>query len=523
MGMRGSGEVRPSMTMAYASVEAGVAPDGVRPVGPPLAAEGGLPMVVTERTALVLERRRTGHFIRRRGWFMRRLLLISDVLGLLIAAGLVFLLGGDSLWYPGTIALAILLAKLHGLYDGDEERAYHSTVDDITGVVRTMTEASFFLLVASTAFAPLPTRDVLLYWAFAIPLVLIGRVTARTICRRSPAYVQNTAILGAGDIGQLIARKILHHPEYGINLVGFIDSSPKERRGDLGDVSTLGSPGDLDRLVRELDLDRLIVAFSGETTEDTLALVRSLRGRPIQIDIVPRLFEAVSPSTAIHAIEGLPVMGLPAVRISRSSRWLKRAFDLAVAPVMLLVLSPLLAYVALRVKLGSAGPVIFKQTRLAMNQQPFEMLKFRTMYSDTDDVAHRDYIRATMDASATPTGSGLYKLDRIDAVTPFGAWLRRTSLDELPQLLNVIRGEMSLVGPRPCIPYETEFFAPHHFERFLVPQGITGLWQVEGRALMTPKEALDLDVAYARGWSLSLDLSLILRTISQLIRRDRAC
>ena len=101
--------------------------------------------------------------------------------------------------------------------------------------------------------------------------------------------------------------------------------------------------------------------------------------------------------------------------------------------------------------------------------------------------------------------------------------MRKTSLDELPQLINVIRGDMSLVGPRPCIPYETEFFEPHHFERFLVPQGVTGLWQVEGRALMTPKEALDLDVAYARGWSAGLDLSLILRTAGQLLRRDRAC
>jgi exopolysaccharide biosynthesis polyprenyl glycosylphosphotransferase len=522
MGMQGSGEVRPSITMAYAPVEAAVAPEHGRALEAATAVDG-VPVVVTERTALVLERRRTGHFIRRRGWLIRRLLLIGDVLGLMAAAGGVALARENSLWYLGAVALGVVLAKLHGLYDRDEERAYHSTVDDITGVFRTLTETSFFLLVASTVYAPLPARDVLLFWGLAIPLVLAGRATARSICRRSPAYVQNTAILGAGDIGQLIARKILQHPEYGINLVGFIDSSPKERRGDLGDLSTLGPPEDLDRLVRELDLDRIIVAFSGETTEDTLALVRSLRGRPIQIDIVPRLFEAVGPSTAIHAIEGLPVMGLPAVRISRSSRWMKRTFDLTIGLAMLLVLSPLLAFIALRVKLGSPGPVIFKQTRLAMDRRPFEMLKFRTMHADTDAGAHRDYIRATMSPSASPTESGLYKLDRPDDVTSFGAWLRRTSLDELPQLLNVVRGDMSLVGPRPCIPYETEFFEPHHFERFLVPQGVTGLWQVEGRALMTPKEALDLDVAYARGWSLGLDLSLILRTISQLIRRDRAC
>ena len=157
-----------------------------------------------------------------------------------------------------------------------------------------------------------------------------------------------------------------------------------------------------------------------------------------------------------------------------------------------------------------------------MNRRPFEMLKFRTMHVDTDAAVHREYIRQTMDAAASPTENGLYKLDRGSAVTSFGAWLRKTSLDELLQLWNVVRGDMSLVGPRPCIAYETEFFEPHHFERFLVPQGITGLWQVEGRALMTPREALDLDVAYARGWSFGLDLSLLLRTAKQLVRPDLA-
>ena len=174
------------------------------------------------------------------------------------------------------------------------------------------------------------------------------------------------------------------------------------------------------------------------------------------------------------------------------------------------------------VEVPGKRPVVIRQKRLGMLHLPFEMLKFRTMVVDTDAAVHREYIRQTMDAGAAPTENGLYKLDRGSAVTSFGAWLRKTSLDELLQLWNVVRGDMSLVGPRPCIAYETEFFEPHHFERFLVPQGITGLWQVEGRALMTPREALDLDVAYARGWSFGLDLSLLLRTAKQLVRPDRA-
>jgi lipopolysaccharide/colanic/teichoic acid biosynthesis glycosyltransferase len=146
------------------------------------------------------------------------------------------------------------------------------------------------------------------------------------------------------------------------------------------------------------------------------------------------------------------------------------------------------------------------------------MLKFRTMRTGTDDAPHQEYIRSVADPRTVPAGNGLYKLDRAGDVTAVGRWLRKTSLDELPQLLNVVRGDMSLVGPRPCIPYEVEHFAPHHFARFEVPSGITGLWQVTARSRTTFAEALDLDVQYARGWTLGLDVLLLLRTARQLVR-----
>jgi len=156
--------------------------------------------------------------------------------------------------------------------------------------------------------------------------------------------------------------------------------------------------------------------------------------------------------------------------------------------------------------------VFFRQVRLGENQQAFTVLKFRTMVEGIDDAAHREYIRGIMDSAAAPGWNNLYKLDRPEAVTKFGSWLRRTSLDELPQLFNVLRGDMSLVGPRPCIPYEVELFEPHHFDRFSVPAGMTGLWQLIARGHATFKEALDLDVTYARNWSLRLDLQLLART-----------
>jgi lipopolysaccharide/colanic/teichoic acid biosynthesis glycosyltransferase len=250
--------------------------------------------------------------------------------------------------------------------------------------------------------------------------------------------------------------------------------------------------------------------------------VRTLREFDVQVDIVPRLFELVGPKAGVHTIEGLPLIGLPPARLTRSSRWLKRSIDLIGAAVLLLVSAPLFAYIALKIRRDSPGPVFFRQNRLGLNMQEFTALKFRTMKTETDDSAHREYIEKTMSSSAMAGSNGIYKLDRSDAITQFGAWLRKTSLDELPQLINVLRGEMSLVGPRPCIPYETEHFEDHQFERFLVPQGITGLWQVTARANSSFGEALDLDVAYVRGWSLGLDLRLLLRTPLQLRRQRTA-
>lgn len=151
--------------------------------------------------------------------------------------------------------------------------------------------------------------------------------------------------------------------------------------------------------------------------------------------------------------------------------------------------------------------------------EEFTVFKFRTMAVETDEAVHRDYIATTMSPQAQANGNGLYKLDRSASVTTFGRWLRRTSFDELPQLINVLRGDMSLVGPRPCIPYELEHYQRHHFERFSVPQGLTGLWQVTARANATYGESLDMDVAYVRGWSLGLDLRLLMRTPLQVFHQ----
>jgi exopolysaccharide biosynthesis polyprenyl glycosylphosphotransferase len=481
--------------------------------------------------ALLPRRRGT---VRRRGWLVRRLLLLADVLGLSMsflltellrgggggAVGNTFGLEEEVLLFTVTLPVWVVIATLYGLYDRDEERTDHTTVDDFAGVFHLVTICTWLLFAgaAVTGAAALDWTKLLTFWMLAIVLVPLARIGARALARRSATYLQNTLILGAGDVGQLAARKLLSHPEYGINLVGFVDADPKELRPGIEHLSVLGKPGDLAELVERHRIERVVVAFSKDSSEVTLALARSLRNLDVQIDVVPRLFELVGPRLNLHSIEGLQLMGLPPVRMRRSSRLLKRAIDVAVSASLLVVLAPLLAFLAWRIRRESPGPVLFRQTRLGMNMKEFTALKFRTMHVDTGDDEHRAYIRSTMDWRTAPNGNGLYKLERRDCVTKTGRWLRNTSLDELPQLINVLRGEMSLVGPRPCLPWEPEHFAPHHFDRFLVPAGLTGLWQVKARAHATFGEALEMDAAYARGWSFGLDLRLLCLTPLQLLR-----
>jgi exopolysaccharide biosynthesis polyprenyl glycosylphosphotransferase len=472
----------------------------------------------------------------RRGWLLRRALAGADILGLSLAfvvASQVFGSAGEGdrvspgfeflvffLMLPGWV----ILAKLHGLYDRDETEADHSTVEDVFDVVQFVTLGTWLFLLGTwvTGLAdPVPAK-LAGFWALAIVLVVAGRAMARASCRRRSVYLQNTLIVGAGDIGQLIARKLTKHPEYGINLVGFVDDCPKDRRGDVGDAAVVGGPAQLPELIESLDVERIVVSFSNASTEETLKLIRSVRHLDVQIDLVPRLFEVVGPKASVHTVEGLPLVGLPPARLSRSSRAIKRAIDIAGASALLLVTAPLLALIALRVKWDSPGPALFRQTRLGQDMRAFTLLKFRTMKVDTDESQHREYVRNTMSSTAEAPVGGAYKLDRTDAVTRVGRWLRRSSLDELPQLINVLKGDLSLVGPRPCIPYEVDNFKPHQFERFLVPQGLTGLWQVTARANATFGEALEMDVAYARGWSLGLDLRLLCRTPFALLRQRTA-
>ena len=488
-----------------------------------------LSSAIDERTMQILDRRRKTAKIRRRGWLVRRVLLASDLVGLLASFFIAqFIWGlnapqtgrvdftGETLLFLATLPGWIFVVKLYGLYDRDEERTDHSTVDDLVGVFHMVTVGTWLFFAGShlTHLANPDLTKTATFWVVATVLVTLCRAGARALARRRLTYVQNAVIVGAGDVGQLVARKLLNHPEYGVNIVGFVDTEPKERRDDLGALTLLGAPDRLPGIVRLFDVERVIFAFSRDSHEQTLDLIRSVKDLDVQIDIVPRLFEMVGKGVEIHTVEGLPLVGLPPLHLSRSSRFLKRAMDIVLSLVGLIRIAPLFAIVAVAIKLDSRGPVFFRQVRVGASDKRFRIYKFRTMVADAEDrkaeVAHLNKHKNV--------DSRMFKIEGDPRVTRVGGFLRRYSLDELPQFINVLKGEMSLVGPRPLILDEHQHVQAWAQKRLNLLPGMTGLWQVLGRSDIPFEEMVQLDYKYVTNWSLSNDLSLLLRTIPVVLR-----
>jgi exopolysaccharide biosynthesis polyprenyl glycosylphosphotransferase len=485
---------------------------------------------VNQRTLDILAKRRRTRVVKRRGWLVRRMLALADVLGIALAFLLAqWLISPTSptaqqldvateyLLFLLTIPLWVLGAKLYGLYDSDEERTDHTTLDDVVPVVHLVTIGAWLVFASSwlTGLADPDIQKLALFWASAILLVTISRAIARSLCRRSLFYVQNTVIVGAGEVGQLVARKFVQHPEYGINVVGFVDDSPRDRDPELGDIGILGEPVRLAAIIRSYEIERVIVAFSNDSHEATLRLIRSVKDLDVQVDIVPRLFEVVGPSVGIHSVGGLPLVGLPPFQLSRSSRLLKRLTDVVLSAIGLLFLAPLFAVVAVAIKLSSPGPVFFRQTRMGANDREFKIFKFRTMVSGADAMKQQ---LAHLNKHAGNGDPRLFKIADDPRITSVGRVLRKYSLDELPQLINVLLGQMTLVGPRPLVLDEDQHVGEWARRRLDLKPGMTGPWQVLGRNDIPFGEMIKLDYLYVTNWSLWRDIKLLLQTVPAVLQ-----
>jgi exopolysaccharide biosynthesis polyprenyl glycosylphosphotransferase len=330
----------------------------------------------------------------------------------------------------------------------------------------------------------------------ALVVVPVGRAIGRTLSHTSRRGRVRVLIVGSG----LMAEQIRGHfaDERGVELVGLVDDDP------MPGTKVLGSIADAEWLCREHGVDRVLVGFSRTHPSDTVERLRSLHGK-VPISVVPRYFELMSWRSQVEDIYGLPVIDVAPPHLGRTSRITKRTFDIAGSVGGLLLLAPLLAVIALVIRMSSSGPVLFGQSRIGRDGRPFTMYKFRTMRVG----AHQE--RGTFAAQNEVDGP-LFKIREDPRVFAFGRFLRRTSLDEIPQLLNVITGKMSLVGPRPFVPEEARLIDGWAARRFEVRPGLTGLWQVSGRNDLTYDQLVRLDYLYVASWSLWWDVKILCST-----------
>ena len=356
------------------------------------------------------------------------------------------------------------------------------------------------------------------------PAWLLGRWA----CDRHPAAgPERTLLVGSGLVADRVLALTMRHRERRLNVVGRIETS--------GTADPEGPPllGDLDSLPETLALhaiDRVIVAFADERDSELLDVLRLCVAAGVQVDVVPRFFDLVGPAPRAHSIGGLALVEVPGRGLTPSQRAAKRGLDIIGSLGLLLVFTPFMAATALAIAMFDGRPILFRQIRVGQQGRVFSIFKFRTMGTGADETGvGRAAAAADADADGSATAEGPIATivrelkDTTEArVTPLGTILRKTSLDELPQLLNVLRGEMSLVGPRPLRPFEATALDPWQLARQDLRPGLTGLWQVLGRSNVDWDERMQLDYSYVSHWSFASDLRILARTLPAVLKRDGA-
>jgi len=450
----------------------------------------------------------------------RRALLGADVVAILGALMLTVALssrrvplqlGWESL---AGVPLLLLAAKLLGLYDRDETLLRKTTLDEAPKLFQLATLCTLVALLAGrlVVTGTLDRKDALILWTLLAALLILVRAAARsTVLRTAPS--ERCLFIGDDRSARMVGSKLTGHG--GINAKVIAHLSMDQVAPWSSDAFSAPRLAEIRRLAQTLDVQRAIVAPGWGVDADpneTVNLVRTLKAVDIRVSVLPRMLEVVGSSVEFDDLHGVTLMGVRSFYLTRSSKALKRSLDLLGASIGLLVISPLLIAIALLIKLDTRGPVLFRQLRVGRHGRRFYMLKFRTMVPDAD--AMKESLRDRNEAQ-----EGLFKIVRDPRVTRIGRILRASALDELPQLLNIIKGQMSLVGPRPLILEEDERIAGWNRRRLELMPGMTGPWQILGPARVPLTEMVALDYLYVANWSLWSDLKILLRTVPHVLGR----
>lgn len=445
----------------------------------------------------------------------RRLLAAADVIAATFAFFVtITVIGSDSLGIATIVAIAMVVpvCKLAGLYDRDEHLLHKRTLDEAPGIFYVATLYTLLVFLAGDAIVEghFGRDQAMVLWALLFVAMLVARGIARGIAG-AVVDEERCVIVGNAEAAAWLSKKLERCPGTKTTVVGRVPLSPNETA--TNGLALLGDFNSLEGLLLDHRIDRALIApGTGDSDLRLLDVIRVVKRFGVRVSVLPRLFEAVGSAYEFDEVEGATLLGVRRHGLSRSSWLIKRSFDLVGSALILVVLAPLMAMISVAVKLDSRGSIFFRQRRVGRDDRVFEIYKFRTMFdgaeSEREALAHRN-----------EAGGGLFKIEDDPRITRIGGFLRRTSLDELPQLLNVLRGNMSLVGPRPLVVDEDNLIEGLHRHRLLVQPGVTGLWQIFGSARIPLNEMVKIDYLYGANWSLWLDVKILLRTVPFVLGR----
>ncbi len=406
----------------------------------------------------------------------------------------------------------VLVSKVIGLYDRDQNTLRKSTVDEYPGILHLSVFYAVSVWLGEDALLTghMERAQVFGVAVASFALFTLGRSLSRHVML-ALTPPERCIFLGNAADADRVARKLSGSPGVKAEVIGRIslrssDDALSARTRKLGDV------GSLMHLIAEHEVQRAIIAPDSHDQDEILHAIRLLKALGVRVSVLPRLLEVVGSSSTFDEIDGITLLGVRQYGLTKSSESLKRSMDVVGAGIAVLLLAPLLVLIAVAVKLDSPGPVFFRQPRIGRRGQRFEMLKFRSMSRDAERV--KEDLRADNEAEG-----GLFKITNDPRITRAGRFLRPISLDELPQLLNVLMGHMSLVGPRPLVPDEDALIEGWERRRLVLRPGMSGLWQIFGSSRIPIQEMVKIDYLYGANWSAWLDLKILIRTIPYVLRR----
>jgi exopolysaccharide biosynthesis polyprenyl glycosylphosphotransferase len=440
----------------------------------------------------------------------RRLLAVADAFAVTLALiSSTLLVGGDRLgWATLAVpALFVVIAKSIGLYDRDEYLLHKTTLDEIPALFA-LASASTLLIYLSDGLlveGALDRPQIALFWGILVLLLVVLRAMARAVARTSSAP-ERCLFVGDATSAEEFREKLATSQSVSADLVGWIPvTNVDDTDGRLPLLERIRM------LSADREVERVVLGPGPGDSEELLDSIRKIKGFGVKVSVLPDVSRVVSSSVELDRLNGITLLGVRRFEITSSSRFIKRAFDLVGSSVALALLSPLLLVIAILIKLDSPGPILFAQRRAGRHGEPFRMFKFRSMIDGAD--ALKDDLRHLNE------GDGVFKIAADPRITRTGKLIRVLHVDELPQLFNVLLGEMSLVGPRPLPLDEDRRIEGWHRRRLDLRPGITGPWQVLGSARIPLREMVKLDYQYVADWSLWNDIRILLLTVGHVARR----